>query len=203
LFLPAFFVLLAGCSTPPEPAARKKADHAPDVFKVKVETTKGDFVLEIHKDWAPRGVDRFFELVQDDFFTGARFFRVVRSFMVQFGINGDPKISALWETSRIPDDPVKQSNLKGRISFATAGPATRTTQVFINYVDNARLDKSGFAPFGEVVSGMDVVESIYAGYGEGYPKGNGPRQDLIETQGNAYLERDFPRLDYIKKASVQ
>ena len=203
LFLPAAIALLAACSRQPEPAAPAKAEHAPDVFRVKFETSKGDFLLQINKEWAPRGVDRFYELVQSDFFKGARFFRVVRGFMVQFGINGDPKISTLWGTSRILDDPVKQSNLRGRISFATAGPATRTTQLFINYVDNVRLDKSGFAPFGEVVSGMDVVERIYSGYGEGYPKGNGPRQDLIETQGNAYLEKDFPRLDYIKKASIQ
>ena len=208
LFLLAAIALVAAYvwwrgSRQPEPAVPAKAEHAPDVFRVKFETSKGDFLLQINKEWAPRGVDRFYELVQSDFFKGARFFRVVRGFMVQFGINGDPKISTLWATSRILDDPVKQSNLKGRISFATAGPATRTTQLFINYVDNVRLDKSGFAPFGEVVSGMDVVERIYSGYGEGYPKGNGPRQDLIETQGNAYLEKDFPRLDYIKKASIQ
>ena len=202
-FLVAAAAVLAACSKEPGASLPAKAEHAPDVFRVKVETSKGDFVLQINKAWAPLGADRFFQLVQSGFYDGARFFRVLPRFMAQFGINRDPKVSALWETSRLADDPVKQSNLKGKISFATAGPGTRTTQVFINLVDNVRLDKDGFAPFGEVVSSMEVVESLYTGYGEGYPKGNGPRQDLIETQGNAYLEKDFPRLDYIKKASVQ
>jgi peptidyl-prolyl cis-trans isomerase A (cyclophilin A) len=203
LFQLAAAALLAGCSKQPEPAPPAKVVHAPNVFRVTFETSKGDFAVQVKKEWAPLGADRFFQLVQSGFYDGARFFRVVRGFMVQFGINGDPKVTALWETSRIPDDPVKQSNLKGRITFATAGPATRTTDVFINFVDNARLDKTGFAPFGEVVSGMEVVESLYAGYGEVYPRGNGPRPDWIETRGNGYLEKDFPRLDYIKKASVQ
>jgi peptidyl-prolyl cis-trans isomerase A (cyclophilin A) len=123
--------------------------------------------------------------------------------MVQFGINADPKVSMLWQTMVIPDDPVKQSNTRGKVTFATSGPASRTTQVFINYADNARLDASGFAPFGEVLSGMEVVDSLYSGYGEGYPNGNGPRQDLMQTQGNEYLDQSFPRLDSIKKASIQ
>ncbi len=170
---------------------------------MKLETGKGDIVLEVHKDWAPLGADRFYQLVQSGFFDGARFFRVISGFMVQFGIAGDPKVQSLWRMSPLMDDPVKQSNTKGRVSFAMAGPQSRTTQVFINLVNNARLDGSGFAPFGEVVSGMDVVEKLYSGYGESYPGGNGPRPDLIQTQGNAYLEKDFPRLDFIRKASIQ
>jgi peptidyl-prolyl cis-trans isomerase A (cyclophilin A) len=195
--------LLTGCSKGPEAKGPGKAEPAPDVFRVKFETSKGDFVVQVTKAWAPLGADRFHELVQSNFFDGARFFRAVEGFMVQFGIGADPKVTALWESARIPDDPVRQSNLKGKITFATAGPGTRTTQLFINLVDNPRLDASGFSPFGEVVSGMDVVEHLYTGYGEGYPGGNGPRQDLIESQGNAYLEKEFPRLDYIKKASIQ
>jgi peptidyl-prolyl cis-trans isomerase A (cyclophilin A) len=203
LFLLAAAALTTGCSKQPEPAApASKPEHAPDIFRVKFETSKGDFVVQVNKEWAPFGSDRFFELVQSNFFTGARFFRAVRGFMVQFGLSGEPKASALWMVARIPDDPVKQSNRKGRITYAMRGAGTRTTQMFINLVDNVRLDKDGFAPFGEVVSGMEVVERLYTGYGDGPPRGNGPTQDLIQTQGNAYLEREFPRLDYIKKASV-
>jgi peptidyl-prolyl cis-trans isomerase A (cyclophilin A) len=202
LFLAAA-ALLAGCSKEPEAKRPGKSRPAPDVFKVKFETTKGDIVVQVNKAWAPLGADRFYELVESNFFTGARFFRAVEGFMVQFGISGDPKTSAVWESARIPDDPVRQSNRKGRITFATAGPGTRTTQLFINLADNARLDGQGFSPFGEVTSGMDVVERLYTGYGEGAPGGNGPRQELIESQGNAYLEKNFPRLDYIKKASIQ
>jgi peptidyl-prolyl cis-trans isomerase A (cyclophilin A) len=196
-------IILASCSKQTEPAAPAKVEHAPDVFRVKFETSKGDFVVQVNKEWAPLGADRFFELVQSRFFDGGRFFRVMPRFMVQFGINGDPKVSELWANARLKDDPVKQSNTKGRITFATSGPSSRTTEVFINYVDNARLDKQGFAPFGEVVSGMDAVEKFYSAYGDVAPRGNGPNQSYIETQGNDYLERSFPRLDSIKKASVE
>ena len=206
LFLSAAAVVLAGCSTSSNQQPTSNIQHpasAPDLYRVKLETGKGDIVLEVHKDWAPLGADRFYQLVQSGFFDGARFFRVISGFMVQFGIAGDPKVQSLWRMSPLMDDSVKQSNTKGRISFAMAGPQSRTTQVFINLVNNARLDGSGFAPFGEVVSGMDVVEKLYSGYGESYPGGNGPRPDLIQTQGNAYLEKDFPRLDFIKKVSIQ
>ena len=201
----AAIALLAGCSKQPETSAGPPArlEHAPDVYRVKFQTSKGDFVLEVHKDWAPLGADRFFQLVQSGFYDGARFFRVIRGFMAQFGIAGDPKVQELWRMSPILDDPVKQSNTKGKITFAKAGPSSRTTQVFINLVDNPRLDGDGFAPFGEVVSGMDVVERLYSGYGESAPGGNGPRPDLIQVQGNAYLEKDFPRLDFTKRASIQ
>src|SRR5260370_18736996 len=198
-------IALCGCSDQPktDSATPAKLEHAPDVYKVKVETSKGDFVVQINKEWAPLGAERLFQLVQSGFYDQARCFRVLPGFMVQFGINAAPKTSALWQNMTIPDDPVKQSNTRGRLTFAKRGPGTRTTQVFINYADNSRLNADGFAPLGEVVSGMEVVDKIYSGYGEGYPGGNGPRQDLMQTQGNAYLELNFPRLDYIKKASLQ
>ena len=177
-------------------------EQAPAVYKVNVDTSKGPFVLEIHRDWAPAGADRFYNLVRNGFYDDDRFFRVVSGFMVQFGINGDPKVSAVWRDANIKDDPVRQSNSRGMITFATAGPNTRTTQVFINFADNGALDRMGFAPFGRVVSGMNVVDALYNGYGEGAPRGNGPDQGRIQTQGNAYLTHDFAKLDYIKKATI-
>jgi peptidyl-prolyl cis-trans isomerase A (cyclophilin A) len=177
-------------------------EQAPAVYKVNVETSKGPFVLEIHRDWAPLGADRFYNLVKNGFYDNDRFFRVISGFMVQFGINGDPKVSAVWREAKINDDPVRQSNSRGMITFATAGPNTRTTQVFINFADNAALDRMGFAPFGRVVSGMNVVDALYSGYGEAAPQGNGPNQQRIQSQGNAYLTHDFDKLDYIKKATI-
>ena len=204
LFLAIAAALLCGCSPQSGPGSGPaKLEHAPDVYKVKFETSKGDFVVQVNKEWAPIGAERFFQLVQSGFYDKARFFRVVPRFMVQFGINADPKVSMLWQNMVISDDPVKQSNTRGKITFATRGANTRTTQVFINFADNARLDNSGFSPFGEVLSGMEVVDSLYSGYGEVAPRGNGPRSELMQTQGNEYLERDFPRLDYIKKATIQ
>jgi peptidyl-prolyl cis-trans isomerase A (cyclophilin A) len=203
LFLSAAAALLCGCQSGTSSHAPVKLEHAPDVYKAKFETSKGDFVVQVTKEWAPLGAERFFQLVQSGFYDQARFFRVLPNFMVQFGINADPKVSMLWQNMIISDDPVKQSNTRGKITFGTHGPNSRTTQVFINYRDNPYLDASGFSPFGEVVSGMEVVDGLYSGYGEGAPKGNGPRQDLMQTQGNEYLERDFPRLDYIRKASIQ
>ena len=184
-----------------DPASLK--EQAPGVYKAKFDTSKGVFVVEVHRDWAPNGADRFYNLVKDGFYDDARFFRVIENFMVQFGLNGDPKISAVWRDANIKDDPVTESNLRGYITFATAGPDTRTTQVFINYGDNAGLDGQGFAPFGKVVSGLEVVGHLYKAYGEGPPTGNGPNQGLIQTQGNAYLKKNFPQLDYIKKATVE
>ena len=176
--------------------------QAPATFKVKFDTSKGPFVLEVHRDWAPHGADRFYNLVKNGFFDNNRFFRVISGFMVQFGISGDPRISAVWQDANIPDDPVKVSNKRGYITFATAGPNTRTTQVFINYADNNGLDRQGFSPFGRVISGMSVVDTFYAEYGEGAPQGNGPGQDQIQKEGNAYLIKNFPKLDYIKKATI-
>ena len=178
-------------------------EPAPATYKVHFDTTKGAFVVEVHRDWAPNGADRFYNLVKNGFYDNARFFRVISGFMVQFGINGDPKISAVWREARIKDDPVRKTNARGAITFATAGPDTRTTQVFINYGDNSRLDGQGFAPFGIVTSGMDVVDKLYNGYGEGAPSGQGPAQERIQSQGNAYLTSQFAKLDYIKKASIQ
>ncbi|HEY2526842.1 MAG TPA: peptidylprolyl isomerase [Xanthobacteraceae bacterium] len=176
---------------------------APAVYKANFDTSKGPFVVEVHRDWAPNGADRFYNLVKNGFYENARFFRVISGFMVQFGINADPKISAQWREARIDDDPVRQSNKRGFITFATAGPNTRTTQVFINFNDNSALDRQGFAPFGQVVSGMNVVDSLYSGYGEGAPQGQGPEQGRVQREGNAYLTREFAKLDYIKKATIQ
>ena len=183
------------------PAALR--EQAPPVYKVDFDTSKGPFVIEVHRDWAPNGADRFYNLVKNGFYNDARFFRVVEGFMVQFGINGDPRLSAVWREARIKDDPVRISNKRTFVTFATAGPNTRTTQVFISYGDNSNLDGQGFAPFGQVVSGMKVVDSLYSGYGEGAPQGLGPAQGKLQTEGNAYLARGFGKLDYIKKATIQ
>jgi peptidyl-prolyl cis-trans isomerase A (cyclophilin A) len=183
------------------PAALK--EQAPPVYRVDFDTSKGPFVIEVHRDWAPNGADRFYNLVKNGFFDEARFFRVVEGFMVQFGINGDPRISAVWREARIKDDPVRISNKRTFVTFATAGPNTRTTQVFISYGNNSNLDSQGFAPFGQVVSGMKVVDSLYSGYGEGAPQGLGPEQGKLQTEGNAYLARGFGKLDYIKKATIE
>jgi peptidyl-prolyl cis-trans isomerase A (cyclophilin A) len=178
-------------------------EQAPATYKARFDTTKGVFVVEVTRAWAPRGADRFYNLVKNGFYDDTRFFRVISGFMVQFGINGDPNIMARWRTAQISDDPVSQSNTRGMITFAMAGPNTRTSQVFINFGDNSRLDQSGFAPFGRVVSGMNVVEAINAEYGEGAPNGRGPNQSRIQSEGNAYLSKDFPRMDYIKKATIE
>jgi peptidyl-prolyl cis-trans isomerase A (cyclophilin A) len=156
----------------------------------------------VQREWAPIGADRFYSLMKNGFYDEVRFFRVISGFMAQFGIHGDPKVSAVWRDQRLKDDPVKQSNKRGFVSYATAGPNTRTTQLFINYGDNSRLDQMGFAPFGRVVEGMEVVDRLYAGYGEGAPQGRGPNQARIQTEGNAYLLKEFPDLDYVKRATI-
>jgi peptidyl-prolyl cis-trans isomerase A (cyclophilin A) len=179
------------------------AEKAPAAYKVRLDTSKGVVVIDVRRDWAPNGADRFYNLVKNGFYDDIRFFRVINGFMVQFGINGDPKVSAPWRTATIKDDPVKQSNKRGYITFATSGPDSRTSQVFINFGDNAGLDRQGFAPFGQVTSGMDVVDSLYSGYGEGAPQGRGPDQGRIQREGNNYLAKDFPRLDYVKKATIE
>ena len=184
------------------PASADMRATAPAVFRVRFATSTGDFVVEVHRDWSPLGADRFYNLARSGYFDGVRFFRVIAGFMGQFGIHGDPAVAAQWRGHRIQDDPVKQSNTRGMLSFAMAGPNTRTTQLFINLVDNSRLDASGFSPFGQVVEGMDVVDRLHSGYGEGAPNGRGPDQGRIQGEGNAYLEKDFPRLDYIKTARV-
>lgn len=182
------------------PAALK--EQAPAVYKVEFDTSKGPFVIEVHRDWAPNGADRFYNLVKNGFYDNVRFFRVIEGFMAQFGVNGDPKVSAVWREARLKDDPVRISNKRTFVTFATAGPNTRTTQVFISYGDNSNLDSQGFAPFGQVVSGMKVVDALYNGYGEGAPNGRGPDQGRVQKEGNAYLANSFPNLDYVKKATI-
>jgi peptidyl-prolyl cis-trans isomerase A (cyclophilin A) len=185
------------------PNSDKASLKAPDVFKARFETSKGNFVVEVHRDWAPVGADRFYYLVKNGFYDDTRFFRAIEGFMVQFGMSGDPKLSSVWRTQYMYDDSVKQSNKRGFITYAKGGANTRTTQVFINYGDNSRsLDPQGFAPFGQVVEGMDVVDQLYQGYGDGAPRGQGPNQTTIHNQGNAYLDRDFPLLDKTIKATI-
>ncbi len=200
--------VLAACSSAPPPkkeaaAVPLKKETAPPVYQVTLDTSKGPVVIEVHRDWAPIGADQFYTLIKTGFYDGDRFFRVVRNFVVQFGINGDPDTNRLWATANLPDDPVEQHNARGTITFATAGPNTRTTQVFINLRDNREaLDSQGFAPFGKVISGMDTVDYLYSAYGDMPPQGQGPDPRQLETQGNDYLLNSFPRLDYIKKATI-
>jgi peptidyl-prolyl cis-trans isomerase A (cyclophilin A) len=177
-------------------------EQAPATFKAKFTTTKGNFVVEVTRAWAPQGADRFYNLVKNHYFDGAAFFRVLPGFVAQFGLNARPEVSRAWASANIKDDPVTQSNLKGYLTFATAGRNTRTTQLFINLGDNQNLDGMGFAPFGKVVEGMDVVEKFYSGYGEGAPGGNGPEQGRITNEGKAYLDKSFPLLDSIKTAVI-
>ena len=177
-------------------------EKAPATFKVNFDTSKGPIEVTVHRDWAPNGADRLYNLVKAGFYDDVRFFRVIPNFMAQFGIHGNPSVMSAWRTAQIKDDPVKGSNTRGMVVFATAGPNTRTTQLFINFKDNSSLDKQGFAPFGEVTKGMDVVDKIYDGYGEGAPRGKGPEQGRIQNEGNAYLTKEFPKMDYIKTATI-
>lgn len=170
-------------------------------FKVFIETTKGNLTVEVKPDWAPIGAERFKQLVESGFYDGAKFFRVLPGFIVQFGLAANPADNGKWD-KRLADDPVKTSNKRGTITYATAGPGTRTTQVFINFGDNNFLDRQGFSPFGEVIEGLEVAEQFYSGYGEGAPHGKGPDQASIRAKGNAYLEPQFPNLDGIIRASI-
>ena len=187
---------------PSELDPARATERAPEVFAARFTTTQGEFVIEVHRSWAPRGADRFFNLVRIGFYDDTRFFRAVEGFMVQFGIPGDPVVAAKWRGTSIPDDPVTQSNLRGFATFAMAGPNSRTTQFFIAYNNHPRLDASGFAPFGKVVKGMEVVDALYKGYGEGAPEGHGPNQERIQTEGNAYLDSEFPKLDRVLKTEI-
>ncbi len=204
LALTALALLAAACGSdkPRTAAAPARAGAPPEVYRVRLETTKGDIVLEAHREWAPRGADQFYELVQNRFYDGARFFRVVRGFVVQFGINANPAVQRLWGEMKIRDDPVKQSNRRGFVSFAKLGPNSRTTQVFVNLRDNVNLDKEGFAPFARVAEGMEVLERLWSNYGEIPPHGRGPDPARIMREGNAYLEKEFPRLDAIARARL-
>ena len=177
-------------------------EKAPDVFKAKFMTSKGDFTVTVHRLWAPVGADRFYNLVKIGFYDAERFFRVMDGFMCQWGINGDFAVNAKWHDANIADDPVTQSNKRGFVTFATSGKDSRTTQVFISAADNSNLDADGFAPFGTVTDGMAVVDSLYKSYGDGPPQGSGPDQARLQSEGNDYLKNSFPKLDWIKGARI-
>lgn len=200
-------VMLPATALAQKPSLKNPAslnEKAPATYKVRFDTSAGVFVVEVTRDWAPLGADRFYNLVKNGFYDEARFFRAISGFMVQFGIHADPAVSAAWRNARIGVDPVKESNKPMYITYAMGGtPDTRTTQVFINFGNNAQLDKMGFAPFGRVTEGQDVVNKIFTGYGEGAPRGKGPEQGRIQAEGNAYLNKEFPKLDYIKKATIE
>ncbi|MDP2318794.1 MAG: peptidylprolyl isomerase [Acidobacteriota bacterium] len=207
VFALAILTMFAGGAFAQAPSLTNPAslkEQAPASYKVKFDTSVGVFVIQVNREWAPLGADRFYNLVKNGFYDDARFFRAISGFMVQFGISGDPAVSAAWRNARIGVDPVKQSNKSMYITYAMGGsPDTRTTQVFINYGNNANLDSMGFAPFGEVIEGKDVVNKIHTGYGEGAPRGKGPEQGRVQMEGNAYLMKAFPKLDYIKKATIE
>ena len=194
--------------SPPTPAilhpdANKIFAEGPDSFTVHVVSSRGKFDLMVRRDWAPKGSDRFYYLVSNFYFDGIRFFRVLPGFMAQFGMSGDTAVNRVWKDLSFNDDPVKHSNTRGMLTFANrGGPGTRANQLFINYGNNAQLDGMLFSPIGEVTSGMSVVDSLYSGYGEGAPGGQGPDQGRINAEGNAYLNKDFPKLDYIVTARV-
>ncbi|HMJ15577.1 MAG TPA: peptidylprolyl isomerase [Polyangiaceae bacterium] len=193
-----------------EPAATNQAlleperatETAPERFTAVLHTTKGELHIDVRRSWAPNGADRFYNLVKLGFFDGVAFFRVVAGFMAQTGLHGDPAVNSAWRSRMIADDPVAQSNVPGTMSFAAAGPNTRTTQVFINLVANDRLDAMGFAPFGRVRE-LDLAQQLFAGYGEGAPAGSGPMQQRIQREGNRYLKAEFPKLDYIERATIE
>ncbi len=198
-------VLLLVACTPimVNPHDQRLSAHAPEQFRVRFATSQGDFVVEVHRSWAPIGADRFYNLAANGFFDGQRFFRVRQGVFAQFGIPGDPRIAQAWRPASIPDDPPLQSNKRGTIAYAFTTANTRATQVFINLAENTQFDPQGFAPFGVVTTGMDVVERLYSGYAE--TAGGGMRaghQDTLFSGGNAYLTREFPRLDYIRRARV-
>lgn len=210
VFCLAAVLVLAGCaSKPPEPPKQKTASTKalkdgpmPDKWHALFDTSQGSFVLEIHKDWAPLGAERFWKLVNMGYFDDSRFFRVRPGFIVQFGLAADPQVTAMLNASAIDDDPPgKQKNLKGTISFAQSGKRSRRTQVFVNLKDNAELD-SGFTPFGRVSQGLDIFERLYSEYGEWDPPGRGPNVGRIQTQGNSYLDVSFPKLDKIIRAKA-
>jgi len=185
-----------------EPESAEFAHPAPERFEVLFETSQGEFVVEVHRDWAPIGAERFYNLVRAGYYDGLRFFRVIPGFVAQFGIHAEPGVTEAWRNFRIPDDPVVQPNRRGTLTFATAGPDSRTVQLFLNLVDNVHLDASGFTPIGEVIRGMEAVERLYSGYGEGAPRGLGPDQGRMQVEGEDYLSRDFPQLSRIVSARI-
>ncbi|MDX1646008.1 MAG: peptidylprolyl isomerase [Longimicrobiales bacterium] len=178
-------------------------ETAPDEYRVTLETTEGDVVIQVHRDWAPLGADRFYNLARAGFYDDSRIYRVVPGFMAQFGLNADPYVNQAWKDEYLVDDPVVESNTRGRVAFAKGGVHSRTTEVFINYRDNSALDEQGFAPFGEVVEGMEVADAFHAGYGDGPPRGDGPYQAMAQARGNAYLDEEFPELTRIVDVTVE
>ncbi|HXD74673.1 MAG TPA: peptidylprolyl isomerase [Vicinamibacterales bacterium] len=194
-------------AAPARPAANRLLNpaalnaKAPDLFKVKLDTTKGPIVIELHRDWAPKGVDRFYNMVRAGYFTNVRFFRVIPNFMAQFGVSGDPAVNAAWEKARLTDDPANgQHNVRGMLTYGTTGqPNSRGTQLFINYKDNSYLDAQGFVPIGQVVEGMEAADMLNSEYGSA-PQNN---QQRIVAEGNKYLQANFPKLDYIKTATIE
>ena len=200
---PAATAVPAAASNPALLSPEKATEKAPDTFKVRIETTQGPVVVAVTRAWSPLGADRFYNLVKLGYYDGVAFFRVLTGFMAQTGIHGDPSVSVKWRGARINDDPAAgQSNTRGMVSFATGGPHTRTTQIFFNYGGNGMLDSMGFTPFGQVVEGMENLDKLYSGYGEGAPSGPGPDQGRVQGEGNAYLKASYPKLDYIKSARL-
>jgi peptidyl-prolyl cis-trans isomerase A (cyclophilin A) len=192
----------SGVASSSELLPSQATEPAPPIFKARLSTTQGDLVIEVHRDWSPLGAARFYNLVKMGFFNDVAFFRVIDGFMAQFGIHGDPKVSAVWRTATIADDPpASPSNKRGYVTFAKGGPNSRTTQLFINLADNPRLDAMGFPPIGQVVEGNDVLEKIFK-VGEGKPAGPGPAQGRVQMEGNAFLKQEYPQLDYIKSARI-
>lgn len=210
----ALTLTLAGCGggggddasrPPPNPLLRPAQfdDTAPERFRVRLETTAGDVVIEVQRAWAPLGADRVYNLVRAGFYDDTRIYRVVDDFMAQFGLNGDPYVNQAWKSQFLVDDPVVESNTRGRVAFAKGGVHTRTTELFISTKDNSALDDEGFTPIGEVVEGMDAVDAFYADYGDGPPRGEGPYAAMAQARGNAYLDEEFPELTRIVRATIE
>jgi peptidyl-prolyl cis-trans isomerase A (cyclophilin A) len=175
-------------------------ERAPDLFRARFDTSQGSFVIAVEREWAPLGADRFYNLVKNGFYNESRFFRVLDGFMAQFGMHGDPSVQSAWRTANLKDEPAKKSNTRGFVSFTREStPNSRYTMIFINYKDNSYLDADGFAPFGQVVAGMDAVERLYSGYG----RQNIPDQRRILREGNAYLQAEYPELDFVKTAAIE
>ncbi len=212
-FLVVTALVLGACAAQEESDARgtpnpllrpaRFTETAPETFRVRFETSEGAFVVAATRAWAPLGVDRFYNLVRGGFFDDTRVYRVVDGFVAQFGLNGDPYVNQAWKTEYLVDDPVTQTNRRGRVTFAKGGLHSRTTEIFVSLRDNPQLDESGFAPFGEVVEGMEVVDAFHAAYGDGPPRGEGPYQAMVEARGNAYLDAEFPELTRIERATVE
>ena len=196
VILLAAALLSASCSKPPAKVV------VPEVYRVRFETSQGDFIVEAYRAWAPRGADRFHELLRMRYFDQGRFFRVLPGFIAQFGIHRDFNVHEVWRKLVIPDDPFQQKNLRGTLAFAKSGPDTRATEIFINLADNAALDEDHFVPFAKVIQGMEVADKLYSGYGELGPKGDGPDVGRAEEEANEYMVPRFPKLDYIKRAAL-